>query len=144
VDVVLRVDEIAETDRVSAPNSFAFAEIPGRQVETVSPAQHFAEKLHALTRDYGRENSRVRDLVDLALIIERADLAPAATFAAADRVFRARGTHEVPPSIPDPPPTWAIRYERLAIEVDIQAKSIAAAMTLLRTFWAAAFMTKEK
>lgn len=143
VDVVHRMDEIVETDRVSAPNSFAFAEIPSRQVETVSPAQHFAEKLHALTRDYGRENSRVRDLVDLVLIIEWADLAPAAALTAADGVFRARATHEVPSSIPDLPPTWANPYVRLAKDVDIKAKSIAEAMTLLRSFWAAALLTME-
>lgn len=144
LDIVQRMEEIIETDRLSAPNFFAFAEILGREVEAVSPAQHFAEKLHALTRDYGRENTRVRDLVDLALIIERADLALAAAFAATNAVFRARGTHEVPLVIPDPSAMWAGPYERLALDVGIQAKSLAAAMSLLRTFWAAALTTTQE
>lgn len=143
LDVVQRVAEIAATEQVAAPNSFAFADIPDREVETVSATQHFAEKLHALTRDYGRENTRVRDLVDIALLIERGDLRPTETMAAARNVFEIRGTHDVPQVIPDPPGSWTDRYARLASDLDIQARSVPEAMVLLREFWAFALTTSE-
>lgn len=143
LDVVQRVAEIAATERMAAPNSFAFADIPDRVVELVSAVQHFAEKLHALTRDYGRENTRVRDLVDLTLLIERATLPHAETLAAVRNVFEIRGTHDVPRAIPDPPEPWVDRYTRLALALDIQAKSAPEAMVLLREFWARALATAE-
>lgn len=138
VDIVQRMEEIAETEVVAAPNSLAFAEIPSREVEMVTTAQHFAEKLHALTRDYGRESTRVRDLVDIALLIERGNVAPAAAMTTATAVFEIRDAHVVPTTIPDPPVDWADRYTSLAAEVGLRARSIAEAMDLLRAFWAAA------
>lgn len=113
-------------------------------METVSTPQHFAEKLHALTRDYGRENTRVRDLVDLVLLIERGEMSRAATVAAVRNVFAIRGTHEAPGVIPDPPAMWVDRYARLASEVDIRARSMPEAMGLLRAFWAAALTSTEE
>lgn len=143
LDVVQRAVEIAATENVVAPNAFAFADIPDRDVELVSATQHFAEKLHALTRDYGRENTRVRDLVDIALLIERGDLRPAPTIAAARRVFESRGLHHVPRVIPDPPEPWTDRYARLAAELEMGAQSVSEAMVVLREFWAVAIATTE-
>ena len=52
-----------------------FAGIPGANFPAVSPEEQFAEKLHAYTLPrVGRENSRVKDLVDLVLLIERTQL----------------------------------------------------------------------
>lgn len=53
LDVVARRDEIAGTERVPLPGTMAFAGMPTRDVEAVDRRQHFAEKLHALTRTYG-------------------------------------------------------------------------------------------
>jgi Nucleotidyl transferase AbiEii toxin, Type IV TA system len=135
VEIVQRMEEIAETDTMVAPNSFAFADIPPRTVEMVSAAQHFAEKLHALTRDYGRANTRVRDLVDLSLLIERGGLVPSSVLHAARTVFAARDEHELPAAISDPPVDWAAPYESLALEIGIRAKTVPEAMRALRAFW---------
>lgn len=67
-----REEEPAATERITLPGVLAFADIAPRKIEAVHRRQHFAEKLHALTRDYGgRPNTRVKDLVDLALLIVR-------------------------------------------------------------------------
>lgn len=63
LDVVSRQGETLFTGRLLLPGALAFAGIAPREIEAVEPAQHFAEKLHALTRRYGdRPSSRVRDL----------------------------------------------------------------------------------
>jgi hypothetical protein len=54
------------------PTLLDFAGLDDLLVEAVDRRQHFAEKLHALTRDYGdRPNTRVKDLPDLLTLIER-------------------------------------------------------------------------
>ncbi len=64
-------DEVIEpVDRIIGDDWLAFAGIPTIAVPTLSAEQHWAEKLHAYTlpRD-GATNSRVKDLVDLVLLI---------------------------------------------------------------------------
>lgn len=137
LDVVARrPDEVTETQRVSLPGSMTFAGFPTRQVEVVTATQHFAEKLHAFTRNYGdRENSRVRDLADMVLLIEDGFENPASVFSAVERVFRDRKTHKVPIEIPDPPSSWAPIYDAMAKELDIQAPNVDDAMKIVRNFW---------
>lgn len=56
-------------------------------VEIVDIHRHAVEKLHAMVRDFGdRENSRVRDLVDLVIMLEHDLLVPATTTVAARQV----------------------------------------------------------
>ncbi len=85
IDVVVRGEEIVLTERLPLPNVLGFAGTPPRDIEAVDRRQHFAEKIHAFTRDYGdRPNTRVKDLVDLVLLIE-SGLPPDATTANARR-----------------------------------------------------------
>jgi hypothetical protein len=67
LDVSPRSAAIRDTERLPIPNSLPFDGFPDHAFETVSAAQHVAEKLHALTRNHGRENTRTRDLIDLVL-----------------------------------------------------------------------------
>src|SRR5690606_38168588 len=66
-DAVLEpIDEIAGEDWLG------FAGITPSVVPTLSLEQHWAEKLHAYSRPReGRTNTRVKDLVDLVLLIEQ-------------------------------------------------------------------------
>ena len=48
-----------------------FAGIPAVVVVALSVEQHWAEKFHAYTRPRETPNRRVRDLVDLVLVLER-------------------------------------------------------------------------
>jgi predicted nucleotidyltransferase component of viral defense system len=144
LDVVARPEEIGPTERLTLPNSLAFDEFPSHQFETVSPAQHFAEKLHALTRDYGRENSRTRDLVDLVLLIENDLVTADAVMPSVRLVFTERRAQEVPAVIGDVPASWSDPYRALAQELDVGARSTDEGLALLRRFWAQAIAPTEE
>ena len=138
LDVVARTEEISTTDRITLRSMLAFAGFPDHEIEAVDPAQHFAEKLHALTRPHGdRANSRVKDLPDLLLLVDQGLKPTPELLATVRHVFTVRATHDLPTELPDPPPDWAARYAALADELFIEESTVDAAMTRLRTFWSA-------
>jgi hypothetical protein len=100
--------------------------------------QHFAEKLHAMVRQYGeRQSTRVKDLADLMLFIE-SGLQPGPDLVrAVSEVFTARGTRP-PDDIPAPPAGWEPRYAELALELRLPEATLAAATAALREFWSRA------
>jgi len=145
VDVVVRPDEITRTERLQLPGALGFAGIVSGEIEVVDRAQHFAEKLHALTRTYGdRPNTRVKDLPDLLLLIEDGLTPSADVRSAVESVFAARGTHQVPDELPDPPADWAGRYADLAAGLDVSARTIDQAMEALRAFWSTTLATTKE
>jgi len=106
------------------------------RVEVAAPAQHFAEKLHALTRDHGdRLNTRVRDLVDLMLLIELELVRAAEVLPVVRHVFESGGTHPVPGDLQDPPAGWARDYAAEAVATSLRARALDDAMARLRSFW---------
>lgn len=144
LDVVARREEITGTERLALPGTMAFAGMPTRDVEVVDRRQHFAEKLHALTRIYqDRPSSRVRDLPDLMLLIEDGLVADGQLVARVRHVFDVRGTHPVPDRIPNPPADWDRRYAELAGELDVTATTLDRAEQVLRDFWAAALADEK-
>lgn len=146
VDVVARAEEITTTERLTRTSVLAFAGKLPFEVELVTSVQHFAEKLHALTRDYegDRPSSRVKDLPDLILLVEDGLKAGPEVLAAVDRVFKVRATHDVPTDLPDPPSNWEDTYRALAEELDIETKTIGDAMHALREFWSETLAHREE
>lgn len=107
------------------------------QLPVVSLEQHVAEKLHAYTGTYGqeeRESTRVKDLVDLVLIGELAELDAKRLSRALATTFEQRTRQPLPKVVPPPPSSWARPYAELAREVgiamDIDAGHAAAAHLL--------------
>ena len=100
----------------------AFADIEPVEVPGLPLPQHVAEKVHALTRVYegGRSSSRVKDLVDVALISTFSGLDAAALRAAIEATFRARGTHPIPETLTDPPEDWSRSYAEMAEQVGLE------------------------
>ena len=144
IDVVARGEEISLTEQLPLPNLLDFAGTPPRSIEAVDRRQHFAEKAHAFTRDYGdRPNTRVKDLVDLVLLIESGLPADPALADAVQHVFAVRATHPVPDVLPDPPPTWADIYPGLAEGLTQTPPRLDAALHLVRGFWAVARINGE-
>jgi hypothetical protein len=137
MDVVRRTDEIAGTIRETFPSLVGFAGLPPVVVEVVEPRQHFAEKLHAYTRDYGeRPNSRVRDVPDMVLLVEGGLTPDKSLYDIASQVFETRDTHPLPDALPDPPAGWETGYEDLVMDLDVSPRSLNAAIGMLRGFWA--------
>jgi len=93
-----------------------FAGIKGPRVQMIPREQQFAEKLHADTLPRSSANSRVKDLVDLALLVESGGLVPERIQEAVRLTFQRRATHELPSVLLPPPPDWRTRFEALAEE----------------------------
>jgi hypothetical protein len=113
-----------------------FAEIPPASVPMIQREQQFAEKLHAYTLPrVGTVNSRVRDLVDMILLIQSGTLDVTVTSEALRRTFDRRGTHLLPAALEPPPLDWSVPFERLADECHLDY-SVMNAFTVLRQFYA--------
>jgi predicted nucleotidyltransferase component of viral defense system len=139
LDVAACGEELAVTEQLKLPGSLSFADIPARSMEAVERRQHFAEKLHALTRDYDdRPNTRIKDLVDLVLLIEDGLPPDRALVNVVRHVFTIRDTHPYPVTIPDPPPRWRTGYPELAARLTKTASDLPSALKLLRGFWSTA------
>jgi len=146
VDVAVG-DVLLEPLRVTAGEDwFGFAGIGPSPLTTTSLEQQFAEKLHAYTmpRAGTRDNSRVKDLVDLVLLVGTGALELEDVATAVTATFKHRGTHPIPEVFPDPPASWRRPYAALAaschIDVDIDT-----AVARVRDYYGKIFaMTGEK
>lgn len=98
----------------------AFAGIHRTTFPAISPEEQFAEKLHAYTLPRtGRPNTRVKDLVDLCLLIEKGDLERQRLAGSIRDTFKRRKTHRVPTTLPEPPPAWSKPFAEMAKECGI-------------------------
>ena len=136
LDVAPRVEELEPTERVPLHNELVFAGVRSRAVELIDINRHAAEKLHALTRTYGnRPSTRVRDLVDLVLLLENDHLDDDVCRAAIRTTFEQRGTHVPPSDLSEPPPAWTDTYSSLVTHLDVEADSLPKAFDLVRSWW---------
>lgn len=144
LDISPRAHELGVTDRIGLPNSLDFAGIPARSVEIVDVNRHAAEKLHAMLRTFGdRENSRVRDLVDVVLLVEHDLLTTEAVAFAVRQVWAERDGAE-PPATPGPlPESWPVRYESLAEDYELVAQTFSDAQAVVGRLWTEMFPLEE-
>lgn len=116
VDVGIADAMTTEADVVAGSSFFAFAGIAPAELRLYPRVTHVAEKLHAYTMPRRRENSRIKDLPDLALLATTGLFEASELRRALERTFSFRGTHALPSSLPPPPTSWAPPYERMATE----------------------------
>jgi hypothetical protein len=92
-----------------------FAGLAATDFQAISCEQQFAEKFHTFTLPrQGAENSRVRDLVDMLLLIHKGGLSRSRTLDALRRTFAHRATHPLPQEVPLPPASWEQPFVALA------------------------------
>lgn len=136
LDVSPRAYELQETDTVPLPNSLAFADIRVPNIEIIDVQRHAAEKLHAMHKDFGdRENTRVRDLVDLVILHEQKLLNPERLAVASRAVWSERNNAAPPVELPPLPTTWAVRYDQVAADHGLAAAAFPAATAIVTTLW---------
>ncbi len=98
----------------------AFAGIHRTSFPAISSEEQFAEKLHAYTLPrIGRINTRVKDLVDLCLLIAKGGLDHQRLAASIRDTFKRRRTHSVPAVLPVPPPAWSEPFAAMAKECSL-------------------------
>jgi hypothetical protein len=119
LDVGFRRD--GATEALRTEDLLGFAGIPPLEIDAVPLEVQVAEKLHAYTRTYadGRTSTRVKDLVDLALIAELSNLGATELRHAIEAIFTLRATHPTPSALPSPAREWAVPFRQLAEEVGV-------------------------
>jgi hypothetical protein len=134
VDVVFGDAMAHPPDTITGSDLFAFASIPPIQVLAYAREVHLAEKLHAFTALRSRENTRVKDLPDFALLALTGPFDSHAVRAAIQSTFDARTTHPVPIELPLPPESWRAPYARMVVENGLQWASLDEMMQAARAF----------
>lgn len=143
VDISPRAHELDTTDLIPLPNSLEFADIATPIVEVVDLQRHVAEKFHGMLKVFDdRDNSRVRDLVDLVILSEHG-LVEATAAATAVRAVWSERDSTPPALLPGLPTTWPDRYERLAAEHGLDAATFPDAVAVVVTLWTEMFPTEE-
>ncbi len=98
-----------------------FAGIPSPKIALLPAETHFAEKVHAYTRPRGdRLNSRVRDLIDIVLLLNEGLRDLSNVRGALESTFRRRNTHPLPAILPPPHDSWTKPYADIASEINLQ------------------------
>ena len=99
----------------------------------VSLARHAAEKYHAYARIYAqdRPSSRVKDLVDLALVVTEGLVEPTELGRHLREVFAERDGTDPPALLPEPPGDWSAPFARLAAETGLETPNAVEAWRLV-------------
>jgi len=127
---------IGEPEALTGETFFEFAGLLPARALAIPKAQQFAEKIHAYTYPWtDRINTRVKDLVDLVVLLQRGSLDPASVGVAVDATFAARRTHEVPSRVPDAPDSWKSEFASLAREAGLALTDAGDAVDAVRGFW---------
>jgi len=129
IDIASGDPLIGDVDRLTGPALLEFAGIAPATVPTYRLSQQLAEKVHAFTRAYGgRENTRVKDLVDILLIGQLCEFQIEDLRIAMISTFSARDTHQMPDQLPAAPRSWDRPFSRLATELDAPWTDLEAAV----------------
>lgn len=138
VDVVVRPQEIAGgTERILLPAVVAAPGWTPVAVTAVDLAQHLAEKLHALSAvdAHPRPSTRVKDLLDVVLVVESCGVDEGRLRKRLVAVFDARDGALPPPDLPDPPAAWEHDYAAMAAGHTVSADVVAEAMRTARALY---------
>ena len=137
LDVVSRPDEVlGGTEVVTLAPVLLVPGWPPVAVPSVDLGQHLAEKLHALcTMDaHSRPSTRVKDLVDVVLLIEAGVIDEPHAAQRLRAVFAVRDS-QVPVALPKPPDDWANGYAaivgRIGHDLPPYDEAVASTQTLL-------------
>ena len=134
IDVAAGDVWIAPHDSLKTPDWFGFAGIDAPRIPIISQEQQFAEKIHAYTLPRKTPNSRVKDLVDMLLLIEKGKLKSDKLQNALSKTFKRRKTHDIPSGLPDPPDTWNLPFKKMAETSGLPA-DLHSAINRIRQFY---------
>ena len=108
---------VEPVEKIIGEDWLKFAGVSPATIYAISKEQQFAEKLHAyiLPRS-DRFNTRVKDLVDMLLLIREGSIGEDVVRENLRKVFHRRNTHSLPPTLPSPPDDWNVKFDLLAKE----------------------------
>lgn len=136
VDTGLGGVVIGVPETVTSHDYLSFAGIPPGKIVLFPKEQHLAEKFHAYTRPRpGGLNSRVRDLVDMVILIRTGLPDPSSVERAIKETFGRLMTHSIPVHLKPPPGEWNPIFIELADEVGLGMTTMREAFNFVRRFW---------
>ncbi len=136
LDIGLGDPVLNQPDWLEGSAQLAFAGIPATRVAVYPLDQQFAEKIHAYTFPWqDRDNTRIKDLVDLVLLVHLGQLDPNHVRRALAATFETRGTHLLPTHLPEPSPAWAESYAAIALELELPVVTLQQAYVYLDDYW---------
>ncbi|MCP3860355.1 MAG: nucleotidyl transferase AbiEii/AbiGii toxin family protein [Phycisphaeraceae bacterium] len=123
-------------ERVELGRAFAFAELPIVELAVLDLRSHWAEKLSAYLRRYDdRPNTRVKDLIDLVLLIEHGVQPDARLHDAVITTFHRREQELPGEQLPSMADEWAEPFASMAVDLALGAASASDAHSLVERFW---------
>lgn len=146
IDVVVRPEELTGVTTVELrPGQQPPPGAPVRNMHVTDLRQQFAEKLHALTRTYASgESSRVKDLIDLVLLVHDDVPADRQLVRTVQTVFAVGATHEVPQRLGEPPVGWSAPYRAMASSLGVEPAEVDEANALVGKTWQAALRNANR
>ncbi len=113
---------VGETDLIDGVDWLNYCGIGAPKLRMISIEQQLPEKFHAfsLPREQ-KTNSRVKDLLDMLLLIEYRKVDISKFEKTVKKVFNTRNTHAIPESLKEPPIEWEVLYQKLADECGIRS-----------------------
>lgn len=125
----------SEPEWITGHELLSFAGIPPARIALLPIANQFAEKIHAYSLPRERVNSRVRDLIDLVLLIDHGLPSTDEVCRAIRVTFDRRATHAVPETLTPPPESWRESYAALASEHGTRLTTVDAAFEHVSIYW---------
>ena len=81
-----------------------------------------------------RENSRVKDMVDLVLLIRAGGMKKDVLKISMQEIFAYRNTHSIPEELLAPPQNWGLKFNELCKECELEL-SLDMALTLVQNYF---------
>ncbi|MEM7175302.1 MAG: nucleotidyl transferase AbiEii/AbiGii toxin family protein [Chlamydiota bacterium] len=123
-------------DEITGEDWLNFCGVPPAKFEAISLEQQFAEKIHAMVIDRGeRENSRVKDLIDVLLLMQKS-LNKSRIIKAITNTFHRHGKESIPKNPPAPPASWKASFGQMAVNCGLDP-DFDAAFSALEKYWEA-------
>lgn len=127
---------LTDPEALLGQDFLGFAGIEPAKVLAIPKAQQFAEKLHAYSLPWkDRPNTRVKDLVDLALFVTIDAPDKKAIRSAVEATFRLRDTHPIPTILLPPPDSWKTTFADMAVEANLPIVDLAEGFGVVKQFW---------
>lgn len=134
LDIGIGDDGLEPNETLKGHDWLAFVGLPAPVFVATPAAQQFAEKLHAYTLIRPTPNTRVKDLVDMVLLIRLDTLDKARVREALRKTFARRNSHPVPDRLEPPSPAWERPFRALAEECGLDL-DITQAFAVLTAFY---------
>ena len=142
IDIGVGDAHIESLEKLESRDWLGFAGIQIIPFPTISKEQHFAEKLHAYTMS-GRDNSRVKDLVDIVLLIQKGKMSKPKVKESIIKVFQIHNVPKIPSKLLPPPPSWPRPFSKMADECKMNI-TIDEAFQELASFYSSLKITSKK